>query len=61
MIYYKNKDVKKVSNNSYIDDVKKYAESLKLSVIKTDIKESIEDVLSNNLTYYENKTAIVGV
>lgn len=53
MIYYKNKDVKKVSNNSYIDDVKKYAESLKLSVIKTDIKESIEDALSNNLPYDE--------
>ena len=45
--------MKNVTNNSYIDDVKKYAEYLKLNVIKTDIKESIYDALSNNLAYDE--------
>ena len=45
--------MKNVTNNSYIDDVKKYAEYLKLNVIKTDIKESIDDALSNNLAYNE--------
>ncbi len=42
-----------MTTKSLINDIKNYSESLKLSVIKSDIEESINDAKSNNLTYEE--------
>ena len=41
------------SENSFINDIKKYAEDMKLSVIKSDISVAIEDANANNLSYAE--------
>lgn len=39
--------------NSFIADIKTYAENMKLGVIKSDIEQSIEDANANNLSYEE--------
>ena len=41
------------SDNSIIKDIKAYAESMKLSVIKGDIDVAIEDANASNLSYEE--------
>ena len=41
------------SENSFITDIKTYAESMKLTVIKNDIQAAVEDANSNNLSYEE--------
>lgn len=41
------------SENSFVKDIKSYAESMKLSVIKGDIDVAIEDANANNLSYEE--------
>ena len=41
------------SQNSFIKDIKSYAESMKLSVIKSDIDVAIEDANANNFSYEE--------
>ena len=41
------------SENSFVKDIKKYAEIMKLGVIKSDIEQVIEDANTNNLSYEE--------
>lgn len=41
------------SKNSFIRDIKSYAETMKLGVIKSDIEVAIEDANTNNLSYEE--------
>lgn len=41
------------SENSFIKDIKAYAESMKLSVIKGDVDAAIDDANANNLSYEE--------
>lgn len=38
---------------SYTSEIKSYASTLKLNSIKTDIEESINDALNNQLSYEE--------
>ena len=42
-----------MSNISFINDIQNYAQALKLNVIKSDIQESIDDAMANNLGYDE--------
>jgi DNA replication protein DnaC len=41
------------SENSFVKDIKKYAEIMKLGVVKSDIDQAIEDANTNNLSYEE--------
>jgi len=41
------------AQNSFIKDIKEYAQSMKLGVVKSDIEIAIEDANSNNLSYEE--------
>lgn len=42
-----------MTKNSFISDIKSYADSLKLKVIKSDIEETIADATANNLSSEE--------
>ncbi|MEG1870987.1 MAG: ATP-binding protein, partial [Peptostreptococcaceae bacterium] len=42
-----------MANSSFVYDIKNYAESLKLGVVKSDIDEALDDALNNNLTHEE--------
>lgn len=42
-----------MTNSSFVYDIKNYAESLKLGVVKSDIEEALDDALNNNLTHEE--------
>lgn len=42
-----------MNNSTFIYDIKNYAEYLKLNVVKSDVEESLEDALNNNLSHEE--------